>query len=125
MRFRVLMRRRVMKALVLALGVVLTALPAVAETIQPSDAPQHLGQTVTVGGTVSEVHTARSGVTFINMGGRYPDQAFTGVIFADDADKFPNVESLTGKAVDITGRVQSYKGRLEIILNDPAQIRVK
>ncbi|HUE10468.1 MAG TPA: OB-fold nucleic acid binding domain-containing protein [Steroidobacteraceae bacterium] len=105
---------------------VLTAIPAVAETIQPSDAPQHLGQTVTVEGTVSEVHTdARSGITFINMGGRYPDQAFTGVIFADDAGKFPNLDSLTGKVVGITGRVQSYKGRLEIIITDPAQLKTK
>jgi hypothetical protein len=37
-----------MRALVLALGLALTALPAVAETIQPSDAPQHLGKPVTV-----------------------------------------------------------------------------
>jgi DNA/RNA endonuclease YhcR with UshA esterase domain len=114
-----------MRALVLALGLALTALPAVAETIQPSDAPQHLGQSVTVEGTVSEVYTARSGVTFINMGGRYPDQAFTGVIFADDAGKFPDLDSLTGTVVDITGRVQSYKGRLEIIINDPAQLKIK
>jgi DNA/RNA endonuclease YhcR with UshA esterase domain len=115
-----------MRAFVLALGLVLTALPAVAETIQPSDAPRHLGQSVTVEGTVSEVHTDdRSGITFINMGGRYPDQAFTGVIFADDVDKFPNVDSLTGRVVDITGRVQSYKGRLEIIITDPAQLKAK
>jgi DNA/RNA endonuclease YhcR with UshA esterase domain len=117
---------RAMRALVLAVGLALTATTsAVAETIQPSDAPQHLGQSVTVEGTVSEVYTARSGVTFIDMGGRYPDQAFTGVIFADDSDKFPNVDSLTGKVVDITGRVQSYKGRLEIILNDAAQLKTK
>jgi DNA/RNA endonuclease YhcR with UshA esterase domain len=114
-----------MRALVLALGLALTAIPAVAETIPPSDAPQHLDQTVTVEGTVSEVYTARSGVTFINMGGRYPDQAFTGVIFADDAVKFPNVDSLTGKVVDITGRVQTYKGRREIIINDSAQLIIK
>jgi DNA/RNA endonuclease YhcR with UshA esterase domain len=115
-----------MRAFVLALGLALTALPAVAETIQPSDAPQHLGKPVTVEGTVSEVHTdARSGTTFINIGGRWPNAAFTGVIFADDAGKFPNVDSLTGKVVDITGRMQSYKERLEIIINDPAQLKIK
>ena len=59
------------------------------------------------------------------MGGRFPDQAFTGVIFKDDASKFPNVESLTGKVVDITGRVHDYKGKPETILNDPAQIKTK
>jgi hypothetical protein len=50
------------------------------------------------------------GVTFINIGGRYPRQALTGVIFSDDTSKFPNLESPVGKAVDIAGRVQVYKG---------------
>jgi hypothetical protein len=59
------------------------------------------------------------------MGGRYPDQAFTGVIFKDDASKFPNVESLTGKVVDMTGPVHAFNGKHETILNDPAQIKTK
>jgi DNA/RNA endonuclease YhcR with UshA esterase domain len=115
-----------MRALVFALGLALTAIPAVAETIQPSDAPKHIGEIVTVEGTVNEVHTdARSGATFINMGGSFPNQAFTGVIFKDDAGKFPNVHSLTAGVVAITGRMQEYKGRAEIILNDPAQLKEK
>ena len=94
--------------------------------IAAADAPKHVGETVTVEGTVSAVHTdSRSGITFIDMGGRYPDQAFTGVIFKDDAGKFPNVESLTGKVVDMTGPVHDYKGRPETVLNDPAQLKTK
>ena len=116
-----------MRALILALVLVLTAAPALALTvIPPEDCPKHLGEIVTVEGTASEVYTAtRSGVTFIDMGGRYPDQAFTGVIFKNDASKFPNVESLTGKVVDMTGPVHDFKGRPETILNDPAQIKAK
>ena len=116
-----------MRALVSALGLALAAAPAPAETIiAATDAPKHVGETVTVEGTVSAVHTdSRSGVTFIDMGGRYPDQAFTGVIFKDDASKFPNVESLTGKVVDMTGPVHAFNGKHETILNDPAQIKTK
>jgi len=116
-----------MRALVFALGLALAAASAHAGTIiGVADAPKHVGETVTVEGTVSAVHTeSRSGVTFIDMGGRYPDQAFTGVILKDDASKFQNVESLTGKVVDITGQVHAYKGRPETILNDPAQIKRK
>jgi DNA/RNA endonuclease YhcR with UshA esterase domain len=116
-----------MRALVFALGLALAAVPAHAETIiAAADAPKHVGETVTVEGTVSAVHTdSRSGVTFVDIGGRYPDQAFTGVIFKDDASKFPNVESLTGKVVDMTGPVHNFKGRPETILNDPAQIKTK
>ena len=116
-----------MRALVFALGLALAAASAHAETIiAAADAPKHVGETVTVEGTVSAVHTdSRSGVTFIDMGGRYPDQAFTGVILKVDASKFPNVESLTGKVVDMTGPVHDFKGKPETVLNDPAQIKTK
>ena len=115
-----------MIALVVALGLILTASPALAETIRPADARAHVGQTVTVEGAVSDVHTvARSGVTFIDMGGHYPDNVFTAVILADDTSKFPNVESLNGQTVDITGQVRLYKGNPEIILKDAGQIKAK
>jgi DNA/RNA endonuclease YhcR with UshA esterase domain len=116
-----------MRALILGLMLILAAAPAPAQTVvAPADAPKHLGETVTIEGTVGEVHIdARSGVTFINMGGRFPNQACTGVIFKDDASKFPGVDGLTGKVIDITGRVKDYKGRCEIILNDAGQLKVK
>jgi DNA/RNA endonuclease YhcR with UshA esterase domain len=116
-----------MRTPVFALLLVLAAASAQAQTVvAAADAPKHVGETVTVEGTVSAVHTdSRSGVTFIDMGGRFPDQAFTGVVFKADAGKFPNVESLTGKVVDITGPVHAYKGKPETILNDPAQLKAK
>jgi len=81
---------------------------------------------VTVEGAVNEVHHAASGkVTFIDMCGRYPNNVFTGVIFKDDASKFPNIDSLNGKTIDITGTIKVYKEKPEIILNDPAQIKTK
>jgi DNA/RNA endonuclease YhcR with UshA esterase domain len=116
-----------MRALILTLVHTLMAAPALAQTvIPPEDCPKHVDKTVTVEGTVSEVHIdSRSGVTFIDMGGRFPNEAFTGVIFKDDASKFPDVVSLTGKVIDITGRAKDYKGRCEIIVSDPAQIKAK
>ena len=115
-----------MRAFFLALGLALTAAPALAQTIQPPEAKDHVGQVVTVEGMVSEVHKLASGrATFIDMGGRYPYNVFTAVIFSSDASKFPDVETLNGKVVDITGRVTLYKGEPEIILNDPAQIKAK
>jgi hypothetical protein len=115
-----------MRALILALALTLAAAPALAQTvIAPADAPKHLGETVTIEGPASEVHIdSHSGVIFINMGGRFPNQACTGVIFKDDAGKFPDLDSLPGKVITITGRVKDYKGRCEIILNDPEQLKV-
>jgi DNA/RNA endonuclease YhcR with UshA esterase domain len=115
-----------MKALILAFGLALAAIPAAAETIAPNEAPLRVGQIVTVEGVVSEVHHAASGkVTFIDMGGHYPNNSFAGVIFKDDGSKFPDVDALSGKTIDITGSVRSYRGKPEIILNDTGQIKIK
>jgi len=116
-----------MRRLFLVIGLALAvATPASADIIKPEEAQAHVGQTVTVEGAVSEVHHARSGrATFIDLGGRYPNNAFTAVIFARDAAKFPNVDALNGKTVDITGAVQLRRGKPEIILTDPAQLKPK
>jgi DNA/RNA endonuclease YhcR with UshA esterase domain len=59
------------------------------------------------------------------MGGKFPDNTFTAVILAADAAKFPDMDSLNGKTVDVTGQVRLYKGKPEILLKDPAQIKAK
>jgi DNA/RNA endonuclease YhcR with UshA esterase domain len=115
-----------MKAFILALLLILTAAPALAETIQAADAKNHIDKDITVEGVVSEVHHAASGrAIFIEIGGRYPSNPFSAVIFKDDFNKFPTADSLAGKTVDVTGRIKEYRGRTEIILNDPAQLKVK
>jgi DNA/RNA endonuclease YhcR with UshA esterase domain len=118
-----------MRSLFLAFGLVfgsvLAAVPARAETISPADVKAHAGQTVTVEAAISDVHTGRSGVTFIEVGGRYPDNDFTAVIFAGDAAKFPNAGTLDGKTVVISGPVQLYQGRPEIILKTADQLKAK
>jgi len=124
-----------MKALVVAFGLafgpavgfVALAAPALAQTqaVAPADAKAHIGQTVTIEGPVGNVYTARSGMTFIDIGGRYPDNAFAAVIFTDDSAKFPNVKALDGKLVDITGPVSLYRGKPEIILKSADQVKAK
>jgi DNA/RNA endonuclease YhcR with UshA esterase domain len=99
--------------------------PATTQAIAPADAKAHVGQTVTVEGAVSDVNTVRTGVTFIDLGGKFPDNAFTAVILSDDAGKFPNVAALNGKTVVITGKVVLYKGKPQVVLNDAAQITAK
>jgi DNA/RNA endonuclease YhcR with UshA esterase domain len=116
-----------MHPLIVTIWLALLAPAALAQTaIAPTDVPKHLDETVTVEGPLDEVHTdQRSGTTFLNLGGRYPNQAFTCVIFRDDAAKFPNLDKLLGKVIDITGHTRKYKGRDEMICNDPAQLRAK
>lgn len=115
-----------MRSIVLILSLFLTAASASAETIQPGDASKYVGKSVTVEGSVSEVHHAASGkAIFVDMGGHYPNNPFAGVLFSDDAPKFPRIDSLPGKIIDMSGVIKLYQGHPEIILNDPAQIKVK
>lgn len=118
-----------MRTIMLALCFAAAATPALAQdqtqTIAPTDAVARIGQTVTVEGKVSDVHTGRSGATFIDIDGRYPDNAFTAVIFVDDLAKFPGVKALGGKTVDINGPVQLYQGRAEIIVKSAEQLKAK
>jgi DNA/RNA endonuclease YhcR with UshA esterase domain len=114
-----------LKPLILAFTLAFTAAPALAETIAPADARKHVDQTVTVEGQVSDVHTTGSGTIFLDIGGRYPDNAFAAVIFADDAGQFPDTDKFSGKTVDITGVVRLYKGKPEIILKSVDQIKAK
>jgi DNA/RNA endonuclease YhcR with UshA esterase domain len=114
----------VVAAVVAALGFSSTL--ALAQPIAPAEAQAHAGQSVTVEGTASEVHASPSGrVTFINIGGSYPDNPFTAVILAKDAGKFPNLNALEGKTVDVSGPVLLYKGKPEIIVTDAAQLKAK
>jgi hypothetical protein len=106
---------------------VIAAAPARAETptITPANAKAYVGQTVTVEGAVGNIATGRAGTTFIDVGGRYPDNSFAAVIFAADKSKFPDVQALGGKTVDITGAVSLYRGKPEIILKSADQMKAK
>src|SRR6202140_875644 len=113
-----------MRTLILALGfIVVEALPGRAQTITPAEVKAHVGQTVTVQAAVSDVHTGRAGVTFIDIGGAYPDNAFAAVIFASDRAKFPHANDLKGKTVAISGGGVLYQNRPEIILKTADQLK--
>ncbi len=108
-----------------AAAIILVAPSVQAQTIGPSETKAYVGKPVTVQAAISDVHTARSGATFIDMGGEFPDNEFVAVIFADDAAKFPDASSLEGKTVTITGTVQMYQGKPEIVLKSANQLKTK
>jgi DNA/RNA endonuclease YhcR with UshA esterase domain len=91
--------------------------------IPDTEAEKHIGQNVTVEGVVTAVSTSRKGNTFINFGGVYPNQTFTGWIPAgtplatDDS-----ISTLQGKKIKITGRIELYHGKPEIRVLSKSQI---
>jgi micrococcal nuclease len=87
-------------------------------------AAQHVGEHVTVEGTVVAVYTSRSGNTFLNFGAPYPRQTFSAVVFRPRASAFDNLHRLEGRRVRVTGRLKLYHGKPEIILEEPSQLEV-
>lgn len=90
--------------------------------ITPYDAGKHIGEYVTVQGQISQVHISRKGNVFINMGGRYPHNAFTAVVFSRSQFSFQNAASWYGRQVRIKGYVKIYHGKPEIVLSSSSQI---
>jgi hypothetical protein len=103
--------------------------PARGEPVSSRDAARHLGETVTVCGPVAgAAHFSRiqGEPTFLNFDRAYPEQTFTAVIWGRDNDKFeqPPHRLFAGKDLCVTGRIETYRGRPQIVVTDPGQITV-
>lgn len=96
-----------------------------ADTLSPQEAILNIGNYREVEGVVSQVSRSRGGATFVNFGGRFPNHVFYAVIFRKNAPRFPSVDSLEGKAVVIGGTIELYKGKPQIILTSPDQIKLR
>jgi len=110
-------------AALLAAGVTFAA-----ETLGPAEAASHVGEEATVCGAVTGAkysdHRKRK-PTFIDFGPPHPSQLFTALIWGEYRDKFDYLpESLLGKTICVSGTITEYKGKAEIKVSDPAQIRI-
>lgn len=85
-------------------------------------ASAHIGEYASVHGTLQDAHVSASGTVFLDFCKNYKTCPFSAVIFADDAKKFPDLNSYSGKLITLTGTISSYSGKAEIKLSDPSQI---
>jgi DNA/RNA endonuclease YhcR with UshA esterase domain len=90
-----------------------------------SDAAKHVGENATVSDRVDGVHQSGKGNIFLNMGGKYPNQAFTAYIPSNNAGEFPNYQRYDGKTVAVSGKITLYRGKPEIIVTSPSQVNVR
>lgn len=95
-------------------------------TIPDTDAIKHVGQEVSVRGTVTKVFRSKNGNIFLDFGGSYPDVTFV-VWIPDDAPEAADssLPDLEGKKVKVSGTVQLYKGKPEIKVSTKEQIVVE
>jgi len=87
-----------------------------------AEAAKHVGETATVTDRVDGVHQSGKGNIFLNMGGKYPNQAFTAFIPSGSAAQFSNPQQYEGRTVAVSGKITLYHGKPEIIVTSPSQI---
>jgi DNA/RNA endonuclease YhcR with UshA esterase domain len=96
-----------------------------AATINPEDAAKNVGKQVTVEGVVVQVtHSAKSNTTFLNFCAPFPKHCFNAVVFESAQATFSDVASSEGKKVRVSGVVQLYQGKPEIVLTKHEQLVV-
>src|SRR6266540_1827688 len=111
----------------LTLFAVLCAASIIAQTSNytAADAAKHVGEVATVTDRVDGVHQSSKGNIFLNMGGKYPNQAFTAWIPSASAGQFSNPQQYEGKTVAMSGKITLYRGKPEIIVTNVSQIIIK
>ena len=96
------------------------------KSLSVAEAKEHVGEVATVCGIVVSTRFASSTKgqpTFLNLDKPYPNQVFTIVIWGSNHNKFgrPEVE-YNEKRICVTGKIAEYRGKPEIVANDPTQI---
>mgnify|MGYP002628047804 CR=1 FL=1 len=84
---------------------------------------ENLGKKVTVFGTIKRTRKWDGGANFLNFDG----EKFMLICFESEYPNFPDglpADTLQDKNVEVTGYINEYKGKLQIKLTDPAQIKL-
>lgn len=96
------------------------------EKIFACESENFVGQEKIVEGRVVSVFKSKKGNLFLNLEKDYPQSCLQVVIFKEDLKKFPqNVEELfKEKVLEVSGKIKEYKGKPEIIVSSPDQIKI-
>jgi DNA/RNA endonuclease YhcR with UshA esterase domain len=95
------------------------------KNLTASEGARHVGEVATVTDQVTGIHQSGKGNIFLNMGGKYPNQAFTAYIPASSAGQFSDFQKYKGTMVAVSGKITLYRGKPEIIVTSPSQITTK
>jgi DNA/RNA endonuclease YhcR with UshA esterase domain len=91
--------------------------------ISAAAAKEHIGAQAVVKGKVAEVNVGER-IVRLNFDQAYPNNSFTAVIFPANTNKFPEVEKLKGKTVEISGKIAQYREKPQIVLTSTNQVKV-
>lgn len=92
------------------------------------EAQDLVGEETTVCGLATQVSSPRNirgNPVYINMWEKFPNHAFTVVIWGNDVAQFDyDLKELTNKRIAVTGVVADYKGKPQIVVKGPWQVVV-
>jgi len=97
------------------------------DVVNACQASKYLGKEMIVQGVIVDTYNSpKSNTVFLNFEKFYPNQCFTAVIFSSDLPNF--VESpedyYLNKGVRVFGKIKTYNGKPEVILEKPSQIEI-
>lgn len=116
-----------MRSFILAAFACTLSLTTIAQTKVPVDSvSKYIGQQVTVCTKVYGVKSLEK-LTFINAGAAYPKSPLTIVILAKDLPNFKDSPATLydNKQICVTGKVEDFKGKAEIVITKPEEIIVQ
>jgi hypothetical protein len=104
-----------------------SSVTADAANISAADAIHFVGQVATVCGRVASAKYASDAngkPTFLNLDKPFPNHVFTAVIWGKDRGAFRYApESLAGRHICVSGTVQLYREKAEIVVSAPDQLK--
>jgi hypothetical protein len=100
-----------------------------AQTFTPDEAAKHVGENIKVCGKIFGgrfFETSNNCPTLLNMGAAFPAHPITIMITLEVRNKLGYVpeQELKEKNICVTGKVEMFKGKPEIVVSDVAQIEV-
>lgn len=100
-----------------------------AQSITPEEAALKIGDTVTVCGKIMDakyMERSKNQPTLLNMGNTYPNQKLTVVIYGESRKNFgyKPEDMLLNKTICITGKVEVYNGKSQMVVTNPFQIKI-
>lgn len=95
--------------------------------IDSGKAAFHVGETVMLCGTISEVTDFKNG-TYINFGAKYPRQHITAVIWNDQkaefSERFGSLRVFENQRACARGEITEYKNMLQLKIKNPQFLRL-
>jgi len=99
-----------------------TAPIAIPQRIGTADASKYYEETMMVTGRVVQV-SVRPNVAILDLDKPPPDTPFTAVIFEENMAQFGDLQKFKNRDVAVSGTVTEYRGKPEIILESPDQMK--